>query len=392
MKKESTKKQESSSDEKDTKIVPSRDQLDTFLKINKESHYNYEEEINYKVSSGSLWLDYHLGGGLGTGLHRFLGGSEHGKTSSSLAFMYNFLLTDAEKFKRKGVLFKSEGRLSKEIQERVGVKFVWTKEEWVYGTCFVFETNIYETAVALMRELVHKNDEKNQYFFLLDSVDALIKKDDNVKTEEESSKVAGGAVIASDFMKRVALALQKRGHIAIFISQVRADIKLDPYSKAPIRQTTATGGNALMHYANWILEFEPRFKSDLILESPDAPIDLIKNKPLGHFVKLTVKKSPNETTNLLIKYPIKYGQKNGKSNWIEREIFDFLITWELLEKKGAWLNFDEEFREVAKESGVNIPESVHGVAKFDDLVNSNDSVKNFLISYIKKSMAPVNAV
>ena len=29
--------------------------------------------------------------------------------------------------------------------------------------------------------------------------------------------------------------------MAIFISQVRADIKLDPYTKAPVRQTTATG-------------------------------------------------------------------------------------------------------------------------------------------------------
>ena len=61
--------------------------------------------------------------------------------------------------------------------------------------------------------------------------------------------------------------------MAIFISQVRADIKLDPYSKAPIRQTTATGGNALLHFANYILEFEPRFKKDLILESPTQPID-----------------------------------------------------------------------------------------------------------------------
>ena len=52
--------------------------------------------------------------------------------------------------------------------------------------------------------------------------------------------------------------------MALFISQVRADIQLDPYSKAPIRQTTATGGNALLHFANFILEFEPRFKKDWI--------------------------------------------------------------------------------------------------------------------------------
>ena len=60
-------------------------------------------------------------------------------------------------------------------------------------------------------------------------------------------------MIASDFMKRVSIALAKRGHMAIFVSQVRADIKLDPYSKAPVRQTSATGGNALLHFANFIL-------------------------------------------------------------------------------------------------------------------------------------------
>jgi len=28
--------------------------LDRFLKANKDDHYNFEEEIDYKVSSGSL--------------------------------------------------------------------------------------------------------------------------------------------------------------------------------------------------------------------------------------------------------------------------------------------------------------------------------------------------
>ena len=47
---------------------------------------------------------------------------------------------------------------------------------------------------------------------------------------------------------------------------IRDSIKLDPYTKAPIRQTSATGGNALLHFANYIIEFEPRFKSDMILQ------------------------------------------------------------------------------------------------------------------------------
>ena len=150
-----------------SKITTSQEQLKSFLKNNKDSHYNFEPSIDYKVSSGSLLLDYFLSGGLGTGLHRFCGINEGGKTSCALQFMKNFL--DQPK-KRKGFYIKAEGRLSKEMIERSGVKFVFEEDQWVDGTCFVFESNIHETVFDAMRELVGKNDEKIQYFFLLASV------------------------------------------------------------------------------------------------------------------------------------------------------------------------------------------------------------------------------
>lgn len=370
------------------KIITSQEQLKSFLKRNKESHYNFEESIEYKVSSGSLLFDYRLGGGLGTGLHRFVGINEGGKTSAALQFMKNFL--DKPK-KRKGFYVKAEGRLSQEMIERSGIKFVFNEDEWVEGTCFVFESNIHETVFDAFRELVGKNDEKIQYFFLLDSVDGLIRKGDLEKTFEESQKVAGGAVIAADLMKRMSIALQKRGHIAIFISQVRADIKLDPYSKAPVRQTTATGGNALLHFANWIIEFEARYKGDLILQDEKANYDEQKNPYIGHIVKVTVKKSPNEKTNSVIKYPIRYGRKNGTSNWIEKEIFDFLLMWGFADQKGSWINFDQDFLNVIKDAGFSeFPEKIQGPAKFESLINSNDSLKKFLFKYISENLLNFN--
>ena len=65
--------------------------LKSFLKENKDHHYNYEDEIDYKVSSGSLNVDFELGGGFGPGLHRFVGMNEGGKTSEALEVMKNFL-------------------------------------------------------------------------------------------------------------------------------------------------------------------------------------------------------------------------------------------------------------------------------------------------------------
>lgn len=364
-------------------IITSQAQIKNFLKRNEESHYNFEPTIDYKVSSGSLLFDYKLGGGLGTGLHRFVGINEGGKTSCALQFMKNFL---DQPTKRKGFYIKAEGRLSKEMIDRSGVKFVFDADDWKEGTCFVFESNIYETVFDALRELVGKNDEKIQYFFLLDSVDGLIRKGDLDKTFEESQKVAGGAVIAADLMKRMSIALQKRGHICIFISQVRADIKLDPYSKAPVRQTTATGGNALLHFANWIIEFEARYKGDLILQDEKAAYDEQKNPLIGHVVKVTIKKSPNEKTNSIIKYPIRYGRKNGTSNWIEKEIFDFLLMWDFAEQKGAWINFDADFLNILKEAGfVDFPEKIQGTAKFEALINENEKLKKFLFNYISQN-------
>ena len=205
--------------------------------------------------------------------------------------MKNFLKTVPN---GRGFYIKAEGRLSKEMQRRSGVDFVFDSDEWADGNCFVFECNIYETVVEALRMLVGKNENNTKYCFILDSVDGLIAKGDMDKPFEDSKKVAGGAVIASDFMKRVSIALAKRGHMAIFVSQVRADIKLDPYSKAPVRQTSATGGNALLHFANFILEFEPCFKTDQILQKPNEKYDQEKNKIIGRYAKITVKKSPNE--------------------------------------------------------------------------------------------------
>jgi hypothetical protein len=61
-----------------------------------------------------------------------------------------------------------------------------------------------------MRQLVSKNEEKTKFCFLLDAVDGLIAKNDMDKSFEESSKVAGGAVIAATFMKKLSIALAKR--------------------------------------------------------------------------------------------------------------------------------------------------------------------------------------
>ena len=363
-----------------TEEAGTKEALKSFLKQNEEHHYNFEEEIDYKISSGSLKVDFELDGGFGPGLHRFTGMNEGGKSSEALEVMKNFL----KEPNSKGVYIKAEGRLSKEMKERCGVSFVTSEDDWDNGSCFIFDCNIYETVLDLMRVLVTKNPESTRYCFILDSLDGLIMKDDLNKGFEDAHKVAGGALLGAKFMQKMSIALAKRGHMAIFISQVRADIKLDPYSKAPVRQTTATGGNALLHFANYILEFEPRFKKDLILENQTQPVDQQKNKILGHIAKITVKKSPNEKTNYTLEYPIKYGRKNGTSIWVEKEIIDMLYLWGYISKKGAWISIEEDFVDMLKKNKFEFPEKVQGEPKLNALLESNQDLMNFLIKHFKK--------
>jgi hypothetical protein len=175
--------------------------------------------------------------------------------------------------------------------------------------------------------------------------------------------------------------------MAVFISQVRADIKLDPYSKAPVRQTTATGGNALLHFANWILEFEPRYKGDLILQNPaDNKIDINSNPIIGHFAKVTVKKSPIEKTNLTIAYPIRYGRTNGNSIWVEKEVVDMLYVWEFINKKMSWITVTEEFKELLAENNLELPEKIQGNDNLFKLIEENKDLLSFLTSYFKKTI------
>ena len=86
--------------------------LSNFLKEHKEDHFNNEENIDYKISSGSLQFDMYLEGGFGPGLHRFTGVNEGGKTSESLQVMKNFLGTLSNS---RGLYIKAEGRLGPEV-------------------------------------------------------------------------------------------------------------------------------------------------------------------------------------------------------------------------------------------------------------------------------------
>lgn len=356
------------------------DLLKSFLKSEKENHYNFEEEVNWKVSSGSLNLDSVLGGGFPPGVNRFCGSSEAGKSSAALEVARNFLKMPNS----RALYIKAEGRLGKEVRDRSGLTYVWTADEWTDGTVFVYESNIYESALDIINLFIRNNPEKKRIIFILDSVDGLIKKDDLDKALSDSMKVAGGAVIASNFLKRVSIPLAKRGHMFLPLSQVRAEIKLDPYAKTAQSLTSSTGGNALEHYPNWVLEFERGWNADKILRNEKEKFHPQNNPIVGHYARAIIRKSTNESTGTLVRYPIKHGRTGGTSIWVEREIVEQLLAWGLVFKDKNTFKFDEQFyiEQGLEELGIG-PKAV-GMANLYALFEGNEEATQKLYKFFLK--------
>jgi len=349
--------------------------IDDFLtdKENKKYHYNNYEDDNYKISSGSINLDLALGGGLPSGAHRFTGVNEGGKTSCALTVAKNF----QNYFGKKGmvVYIRSEGRLSPELLNRCGIDRDPEK-------FFKFDCNIFEKVFQLIRTLVDENPDDKKYLFIIDSVDALCRIGDYDKPFDESEQVAGGALVTSVFLKKMVLPITKMGHMMILTSQVRVEVATNPYASRGGPKVKQAGGNAVKHYANFILEFQERYTNDIIYPNASASKIEDKGDPIGHICKIIFRKSVNEKTGGVVRYPIRYGQKDGNSIWVEREILDMMKLWGYIEQKGAWISFDQEIIDLAKEQGIECPEKIQGENKLVDFIDQNKGFTKFMLSQI----------
>ena len=350
-----------------------------YLEQNKGDHYNFEPDNYYKVPNSSLNLNLEIGGGLPVGAHRAVGINSGGKTSCTLDFMFNFLKLDKN---NKGVYFKCEGRLSPEIQQRSGIEFSNDPEKW-NNNCLLFESNVFEAVFGFIRELITNNPTKTKYFFIIDSMDNLVKRDDLAKPLEEAGQVAGGALITSVFLKKTALALAKRGHILFFISQLRDEIKINQYQKTNPRQGGASGGHAVEHGASLVFEFLPRWQDDYIRQGSEK-----SGKIIGHFCKIKLVKTDNEKYQVEVRYPIKYGRTGGNSVWQEREIYDQLLSWNLIKKAGAgWFTFGGEILKELQEIDKDIPEKIQGEDNLCIYLENTPKVKEYLYGKFKNILS-----
>lgn len=378
-------KQDKPSDSKDGVQSP-ESILAAEMKRGAEDHLNFEESIYYKVSTGSLNMDIETGGGIGPGMFVVSGPYESGKTSFSLACMKNMLETVPSS---RGFYVKAEGRLSPDMQARSGIKFVYKPEEWVDGTCFVLETNVWEFTLNTIRALVSKNPLGKKYFIFIDSMDGMTLKDDLAKDVGTANKVAGGPLLTKQFLQKMANAMAKRGHICGVAGQVSAAISLDPYTPNAPRSGPGGGGNAKDHFANHIFVFQSRYQGDYILEDPDAKQDRFKNKILGHNVKILIRKSPNEKSNITVTYPVRYGRSNGDSVWREYEIVDMMLMFQLLTRSGSWLKLADVEHKALADKGFDVPVQLQGVDNWRKFLENNKPVADHLFAKFRSMVGNV---
>jgi hypothetical protein len=233
-----------------------------------------------------------------------------------------------------------------------------------------------------MEHLINDNPTNKKYFFIIDSMDALVSRGDVDRSYNESNKVAGGAVLSSNFLKRMALPISTRGHICFLISQVRSKVSINPYEKTDPKLTNASGGNALLHFSDWILEFQPRYSKEQIKDPKATKEDAAS----GHWCKVVFRKTPNETTGMEVKYPIKYGRTNGKSIWVEYEVFNTLVKWGFVKRAGSWVTVDEKLVEELKSNNLEIPEKIQGEDAFTAYLEENPKLCEFLFQKLKSAL------
>lgn len=354
--------------------VTSNDVLNAALKEHKTEHYNFQERVTWRVSTGSLILDTATGG-VCPSLWRLCGNNNSGKTPQMLEIVRN-ILKDVPNSKALWVLAEGRG-LSEENVERCGLKFVYDPADWAIGTVFVLETNVFELFIRIVRDLVRNNEQNIRYAFVVDSIDGLMLRDDVAKDITENNKVAGVPGLSKKMLQSLSLGMFKFGHWMGMISQVTSEIKLDPYAKSTNRGGSFSGGNALLHGSDVILEYHPSYAGDYILDNPSGKLTDGKSKSIGQTVRVTMVKSSLEATKKRpFEYPIKFGRKPS-GIWVEREIADMLL-WGLVTKGGSWLTLTEPLRKELKENGIDSPEKVQGLDNLYDWLENNPEATAYL--------------
>lgn len=386
-------KKKDSSEEKEDKVVSTQDLVAGLLDAGKVSHYNFDAPENSIISTGSMNLDAVIRVRAGSTIRLCGEGAEVGKTSQCLVFAGEYMKTIP---KSRTIFFTAESRLSPEIQARSGHRFVTNTKDWEYGTVLIVRSNVFEFIADMMEKVLKSSRLSGDRFcMIVDSLDGLILEDDLGKASvRDNTMVAGVPKLTKLLFRRIGLLNWAADGLLIMTSQYSTNIKIDTYAKDIPRQGSASGGSSAGHQSDYTLMYLTRYGKDLILENPELKQDRFKNKLLGVYAPVEIRKSATEETGTVVRVPIKKG-RIGNQIWVEKEVSDLVVAYEFVKKAGSWLSFPPSLIEEAAGAGVELVEKVQGIKKLDAYLEENPKVFTWLkgklttlINEIQKTQQP----
>lgn len=306
-------------------------EFDHYGMIVGEDLENYQDEI---ISTGSMRFDAMLGGGFRPGFSLFYGDEESGKTAQGLVWAKNW--QDKYGDDSYVVYVDAEGRMTKHKMLMAGLDLSEEKFFWFRG-------NTAEHVFGFIDKLIQKNQlekKRKKIFFILDSLDGLIRVEDKEKEFTEPQKVAGAASINSLAAKKLSNPVHAYGHHLYQITQIRAKNLMGGKGDG----AKPGGGNAPKFFADIMGRFFKGWSETFLTDK--------SGKVIGNKTKIKITKSYNEVSHQEIDIPIKYRHVGGV--WKEYEAYMTAMEWQWLEKAGAWFKFAEIFSEFLKQDNVNI--------------------------------------
>jgi len=374
-------KAEKPAESEDPTTSSSNDFFTSLMSKHKEDLFNHITPLNRFISSGSLTIDQYVKARSGGVIRIVAKQAEAGKTSQSFVYASEFMKAMP---RSKTVYFMAEGRLSPEMKIRSGHTFVYHPKDWIYGTILIVATNTFETVADFISNGSKEAFEKDERLcFILDSLDGLILKQDKDTKGITSGVVAGVPKLTKLLFRHVALPITFYDILLIITGQYSADIKIDMYAQNIPRLGEASGGNSVPHQCDYILQYLPRYGGDFILENPDEKPDPIKNRIIGVWATVEIKKSATDVSGTKVKVPIKKG-RIGSAIWVEKEVVDIALSFNKVKRSGAWFSFDTDLIAEAKEAGIELKEKIQGINGLYEYVESDKAVFEWLYAKFRK--------
>ena len=266
--------------------------------------------IHDVIPTPSIGLNRALGGGLNTGAtHLFWGTPSVGKTTMCFR-----IIAEAQKLGYRPVIIDSESSYNDEYAAKCGINI---------DDVVIIQSTIVED---IMKNLIgYLTDDKEKHIFLFDSLSNIIK-------EEFYDKPEGGKAMGLQsrsqgyLLQKLVNYLHKERNIMLFVAHQTVDLS------GMFAITKAKMGNTVHHNMHNIVK--------LFLSMSKGEMEREENNMItSQRATWTVEKTKQIPTIGATGYYYVLPQEGRIDQ--EREIIDIAIEMDIIQRKGAWYNYEE---------------------------------------------------